>query len=173
MIIIENMQKIDNKGKFLVGFILLTIPAKALAMCPVCTIAVGAGLGLSRWFGIDDTVSGIWIGGLMVSLIFWTMDWLNTKKIHFKFQTILVVLGYFVLIVVPLMFLSHPDNTLWGIDKIMLGVSVGSIGFLIAGQTYQYLKKKNNNQAHFPFEKVVLPVSTLILLSIIFYLLTK
>jgi hypothetical protein len=167
------MQKIDNITKFLIGLVLLIIPAKAWAMCPVCTIAVGTGLGLSRWFGIDDTVTGLWIGGLMVSLVFWTIDWLKTKKIHFKFQTIIVTLGYFLFIVVPLIFLSHPDNTLWGIDKIMLGIAVGSIGFLIAGKTYQYLKKKNNNKAHFPFEKVVLPVSSLILLSIIFYLLTK
>jgi hypothetical protein len=36
----------------------------ASAICPLCTIAVGAGVGLSRWIGVDDAVTGLWIGGL-------------------------------------------------------------------------------------------------------------
>jgi len=32
---------------------------KALAVCPICTVAVGAGVGLSRWLGIDDTINWI------------------------------------------------------------------------------------------------------------------
>ena len=40
---------------------------KALALCPVCAIAVGAGIGVSRWLGVDDTITGVWVGGLIVS----------------------------------------------------------------------------------------------------------
>jgi hypothetical protein len=35
------------------------------------------------------------------------------------------------------------------------------------------LKQKNGGKAHFPFEKVVLPVAPLIILSVIFYFVTK
>jgi len=56
---------------------------KALAVCPICTLAVGAGVGLSRWLGIDDTISGLWVGGLIVSLIYWTIDWLGEEKYSF------------------------------------------------------------------------------------------
>ncbi len=35
----------------------------AQAICPICTIAVGAGVGFSRYLGIDDTIAGLWIGG--------------------------------------------------------------------------------------------------------------
>lgn len=61
---------------------LLTI-GSAYAICPICTIAVGAGVGLSRWLGVDDTISGIWIGGLAISSIWWTINWLNSKHIRF------------------------------------------------------------------------------------------
>ncbi|MBU2028952.1 hypothetical protein KJ761_03645, partial [Patescibacteria group bacterium] len=69
------------------------------AICPVCTIAVGAGVGFTRYLGIDDTISGLWIGGLTVSIIMWTINWLNKKNIHFKGRKIITTLGYYLLIV--------------------------------------------------------------------------
>ncbi|MBU2577676.1 hypothetical protein KKA69_02480 [Patescibacteria group bacterium] len=41
------------------------------AVYPVCTITVGAGLGISRWLGIDDSIPGLWIGGLILSSGLW------------------------------------------------------------------------------------------------------
>ncbi len=32
-------------------------------MCPVCSISIGVGVGLCRYLGIDDLISGVWIGG--------------------------------------------------------------------------------------------------------------
>ena len=42
------------------------------AVCPVCTVAVGAGLEGMRLLGVDDVITGIWAGGLTLSLFFWT-----------------------------------------------------------------------------------------------------
>ena len=62
-------------------FTLLALTSKqALAVCPVCTIAVGVGLGISRWLGIDDTVTGVWVGGLIVSSGLWMGNWIISKK---------------------------------------------------------------------------------------------
>jgi len=42
---------------FLLFLILSLILANnAIAVCPVCTLAVGVGLGLSRWLKIDDLI---------------------------------------------------------------------------------------------------------------------
>lgn len=38
----------------------LIFAKKALAVCPICTVAVGAGVGLSRCLGIDDSITGLW-----------------------------------------------------------------------------------------------------------------
>src|SRR3972149_8560098 len=98
-----------SKVVFLLGF--WALPSAAYAMCPVCTVAVAAGIGLSRWLGVDDTITGLWIGGLIVALIWWTINWLNKKNIRFKGRKILVVIGYLVLIILPLHFMKilwHP-----------------------------------------------------------------
>lgn len=147
-----------------------------LAFCPVCTIAVGAGVGFSRWLGIDDTISGVWVGGLTVSISMWTVNWLKKKNVKFKGRTIATLAFYYALIVVPLYFMGiigHPYNRIWGMDKLVLGVVVGSIIFALTGAWYQYLKKRNGGHAHFPMQKVAMPLASLIILSFVFYFLTK
>lgn len=157
------------------AFFLLRAAAVS-AICPVCTIAVGAGVGLAQWLGIDDIISGIWIGGLTVSMIAWTINWLDKKKWNFKSYKTTIVAAYYLLIVAPLYYsglIGHPYNKFWGVDKILFGIVVGSIVFISAVRLYEYLKKKNNGHAHFAFQKVVMPVGFLLLASLLFYLLTR
>jgi len=159
----------------------LLFAKKALAVCPLCTIAVGAGVGLSRWLGIDDTICGLWIGGLTVSLITWTIDWLGKKNIRFKGIKIITILSYYLLILSPLYFtgiLGNPKNSLLcfcGLyfDKLTLGVITGSIAFWFGAEWYFYLKEKHGGKAYFPFQKVLMPIFPLIILSIIFYFLIR
>jgi len=156
----------------------LIFAKKALAVCPICTVAVGAGIGLSRWLGIDDSITGLWIGGLIVSMIAWTISWFAKKNINFKGKNAIIVIGYYLLIIAPLYFMRTIGNPLdslcgCGLDKLLLGIIVGSSAFWFGASWYYFLKKKNNEHAYFPFQKVVMPISPLIVLSIIFYFLTK
>lgn len=149
---------------------------QAKAICPICTIAVGAGIGLSRYLGIDDSVTGLWIGAFVVSLIMWTIAWFNKKNWHFKGRIIITTIAYYAMVVGPFYYtdiIGHPLNTLWGIDKLVLGTIIGSIAFLIGGWLYIFTKAKNNNKALFPFQKVVFPVVPLIILSVIFFFITR
>lgn len=171
-------------------FGLAALPAKAV--CPVCVVAVGAGLGLSEYLGIDDTLAGVWIGGLLVALVLWTINWLNKKnwltstrravlfpsRKRIDNQTlrdIAVFILYYGLTLWPLWtsnIIGLPDNRLWGVDKLLLGVTAGSLGFIGATFWYERIKKRRG-RAHFPFQKVAMPVGALIILDIIFYFLTK
>jgi len=147
----------------------------ALAVCPVCTVAVCAGLGLSRWLGIDDTISGVWIGGVTVSFIFWTKSWLDRKHIRFPGRPILIAVGYYIMVLGPLYWLNvigHPLNVLWGMDKFLLGTIFGSVGFAISALSYEPFKRRHGGKAYFPFQKVIVPVAVLALLSLPFYFLT-
>ena len=156
------------------GFLAL-LPIKAYAMCPVCTVAIAGGVGLSRWLGVDDTVTGVWVGGLLVSMTFWTINYLNAKKIKFFAMNILIAVAYYLLTLIPLDYseiIGHPYNKIWGIDKLIVGIAIGTVVTVVAMSLYELMKRKNG-KAHFPFEKVVLPVSTLILVSGIFYFITK
>lgn len=153
-----------------------SIALPALAICPVCTVAVISGFGLSRYLGIDDTISGLWIGALTISFILWTIDWLERKKIKFFAKNWIVSGAYIAMLLIPLSYkdiIGHPLNSLYGIDRIIFGLIWGSSLFFLAHMLYQYLKKKNNGRAHFPYEKIVIAVAPLIIVSLIFYFLTK
>lgn len=161
--------------KILLFFLIFGIffASSALAQCPVCTIAVGAGVGLCRYLGIDDTISGTWIGGLLVSLILWTINWLNKKNIRFLFRKILVAFFYYAITIIPLYqmgIMGNPQNKTFGIDKLLFGIITGSIAFILSIVFNDFLKKKNQGKAYFPFQKVVIPILFLTITSLIHWL---
>jgi len=152
----------------------LLLGTSAKAVCPVCAVAVGAGVGFSRYLGIDDTITGVWVGGLVLAMSLWTIDWLDRKKIQFNGRAFITTLAFYALSVLPLYWMGimgHPGNVFFGVDKILLGVLVGSAVFLASVSWYEDLKKKNGGHAYFPFQKVAMPVGALLAASLLFYLL--
>lgn len=153
----------------------LLLPLKAAAMCPVCTVGVIAGLGIAEKYGINDIITGIWFGGLIVSLSGWTINWLKSRKWGFPGYKMLSVAFYYAAVILPLYWkgkIGHPFHTYWGVDKLILGILLGSIFFMLGALVYEYFKRKNG-KALFPFSKVVFPITPLIILTVIFYFLTK
>ena len=71
---------------------ILLFAATADAVCPVCTIAIGAGLESMRILGVKDVLTGIWAGGLTVSLIGWTANYMKNHNVKNAFWYILNVL---------------------------------------------------------------------------------
>jgi hypothetical protein len=162
-------KKILFLGLLIPGFFWASI---AKAVCPVCVVVVGAGLGLSRWFGVDDTISSLWIGALLWAISVWTVSWVKTKTWNFKYSSIVIFLAYYILVLVPLYtvdVIGHPLNTIFGIDKIIFGTIIGTLVIWGATVLHNYLKTKNNGKSFFNYQKVVLPVAVLLIASIIFY----
>lgn len=160
---------------FTIHYSLFTPPVKAV--CPVCTVAVAGGLGLSRYFGIDDSIIGIWSGGLMVSLTLWTVDWLSkrnwafTKKLSNQVTKILAFLFWISLTYPPLFatgVIGHPFNTILGIDKLVFGSILGLFAFLLGVWGDKKVREIKGKQL-FNFQKVVFPVVSLTILSLVLY----
>lgn len=154
------------------NFLVLSNPLSIRAFCPVCTIAVGAGLGVSQQLGIDDVITSLWIGGLLVSMSLWLIEWLDKKKIRFLFRKPLIFILMYGLVIWPLsasLVIGASFNTLWGVDKVLLGIIIGTFGFIFGYILSTVLTKRNNDTVYFPFQKVVLPLSMLIILSLIFF----
>src|SRR3972149_2875924 len=158
-------------GLFVISYSLLVRTAQAV--CPICTVAVAAGRGLSRWLGIDDAVTSIWIGGLVLSSSFWLIDFLRKKKPEFsisKFQFPIIFLMY-AIVILPLWsagIIGHPFNTILGIDKILFGTTVGSVFFLLGIWADKKVRAIKGKQL-FPFQKVVFPVVLLAIISLLLY----
>ncbi|MDL2295417.1 hypothetical protein LJC18_01210 [Lachnospiraceae bacterium OttesenSCG-928-E19] len=156
--------------------LMLALPAiiaggAAHAVCPVCTIAVGAGLEGARMLGVDDIITGIWAGGLTLSLFFWTASWLKKRGVNSAFWQIIVpfVMYYALLGCVYLL----PDIkfgacTLWGIDKLLLGIIVGTIVFWAGAILHSKLKQRNGGRVYFKFQKVIIPILCLLIASGVF-----
>jgi hypothetical protein len=143
-----------------------------MPVCPICTIAIAGGVGLCRYLGIDDLISGAWIGALLFSLFLWTIEWLNKKKVKFLFRKPLVFIFWYGLTIFPLMkigIIGHPQNKFLGIDKLIFGIFSGTVVFLFSILFENYLRKKNQGKAYFKFQKVLIPILFLIILSLIFW----
>lgn len=156
----------------------VALPAQAV--CPVCTGAVVVGLGISRWLGVDDSITGLWIGGLLVMLSLWTINWLKKREITWPLKWPLKELTIWLLYIVFLfggLYLygafGHPLNKLWGIDKLLLGMLIGVGATYGIVNLYYWLKKRNNNKSHFPFQRTTMTLTNLIILSAIFYFISK
>lgn len=150
-------------------------------MCPVCTLAVGAGLGLSRYLGIDDAISGIWAGALVISVSFWFSNWLkkkNYKFLQFINENYLIYLSVIIWVAftyIPLWkigIIGHPFNVIWGIDKLIFGGVIGAGVSLLAVYTDKKVRKIKGSQ-FFNFQRVVFPIAFLLISSLIIWIITK
>ena len=147
------------------------LSAVAQAVCPLCTLAVSAGVGLTQYLGIDDLITGLWLGGLLASLTLWSSEWLKRRNNAYSLRhTILLTIGwfgscYFALWIAG--YLGHPLNRLWGVDRLLLGTIMGAVTFVLVYLGYLWLKFYYGRPL-FPFQKVVMPVVALLGLSFLF-----
>jgi hypothetical protein len=142
-------------------------------MCPVCTVTVVAGLGLSRFLGIDDLLTSIWIGGFILSFSFVMTEWVKKKwpKFNPKYYYLPMFILMYLFVLVPFKMngtIGLSGNTLWGMDKIVLGIIIGSIVFMI-GVAADKLQRKKYEKIFFPYQKVIFPVAALLISSVIFW----
>lgn len=136
-------------------------------MCPVCTVTVVAGLSISRYFGIDDLLTAIWIGGFILSFSFVFHAWMIKKwpKTNTHSSLLITIVSMYLLGILPL--IKTPT-----IDRILYGVALGSLVFLLGVYADKFQRKKFD-KIFFPFQKVVFPVVSLIIATAIAYFFTK
>lgn len=166
----------NTKIKYLLLGIPFLFSSKAYAMCPVCTLAVGSAVVLLEKYGVDNIVSGFWIGGLLISSSLMTINWLRKKELSSALIELEIFILFYLSIIIPFhhkLIIGNPTKMIWGMDKTFLGIGIGSVLFYLAGIWYQKIKERNGGHAQFPFQKVVVPISPLVILSIVFYFITK
>jgi len=136
-------------------------------MCPVCTVTVIAGLGISRLLGIDDLVTSIWIGGFILSFSFIFYNWLIKKwpKLKATYGLYITIILMYAMALLPLA--KTPT-----ISRILYGTAVGS-GVFLLGVYADKIQRKKFKKIFFPFQKVIFPVLALLITSIIFFFITK
>lgn len=140
-------------------------------VCPVCTVAIAGGVGLLRMWGVDDIISGLWVGGLVLSMSLWLVDWLEKRNIRFKYETSVVTAMMYALTLLPMFYTGMIGgaayNMIFGLDKLVVGIVFGSFVFLSGVVFDRYLRSINGGKVVFYYQKVILPVSFMVIASII------
>ncbi|MDR0449377.1 MAG: hypothetical protein LBG89_02875 [Rickettsiales bacterium] len=161
--------------KLFLSLIAFLMATNAHAVCPVCSVAMGGGLIFAREFGIDDVITGLWFGALTLSMAMWLANYMRRRGVTKSWPYVLDLVGFYAL-TFSVYFLPDVQwgaYTLWGIDKLFLGIITGSVLFWLSAFSYSKMKKNNGGHALFPFQKVVMPIAILGAASVIFWLITR
>ncbi len=149
-------------------FLNYVIPV-SYAVCPMCTVAVGTSLGIFKLLGIDEAIAGIWFGGLLYSFSIPFAKWISKKiKISYDISLALSFLFIYGISLYPL--LQFGWVSLNEFFKLLIGVTSGTIGFIIGDQIESYIRSKNNGHIFMYYQKVLIPVSVLTFLSLLFFI---
>ncbi len=152
--------------------LLLSLPMKAMAnpACPICTIAVGASLGIAREMGLSDNIVGLWAGALFTLLGYWLIKWFEKKNWNFFGRDIILIalsismIGF--IYIKDIIYTPIPIMYIFYLDAFLFSTLLGALIVIVTSNLYTYMKIKNGGRSHFPFEKVLLPVIALILASL-------
>jgi len=164
----------------LVLLVLLFLIPAVYAHCPLCTAAVGAAAVSAKYYGMDLSIIGIFIGAFGVS----TGLWIGLKiKNYFKFQLPVIVLLSFLLTALPLLYISDEHiylpvlwigsagsffNKVYWINKILFGGIIGALASVLAYLLHVHVKKIRG-KVLFPFQGVVFTILSLAITSMVMY----
>lgn len=152
------------------------------AMCPLCVAGAAVGLSLARYYGLDDTVTGLWLGALVVSTALWITilirNMMRKRKIRFiPFQDVIVFIGIAAATIVPFYSagffngMTGMTDTIFGINKLVIGVVIGSIITFFGPPLSNFIKRRRKSV--FPYQTILLTLGLLAAFSLLFWYLTK
>ena len=154
-------------------FGLVPFGAMANPACPVCTIAIGAALPILHRWGIANDVAGLWFGAFLAIMGYWIIKFMDKRGWRFPGRNALVLtlsvasIGFAYLgkvVYSPCDYLGFLH-----VDSLLFGTVLGALLFIITEKIYDWMKARNGGHAHFPFEKVVLPIVVLSVASLILF----
>lgn len=151
---------------WLVLGLIYTLPAHANPACAVCTVGVAVGLEIARNLGVDDAVIAVWAGALLTLIGYWTILWFDKKGWNFKFRDpLIMVMSLSMIAGIYIKDLTYTPKPIliFYMDPFLFCTLLGSLILVYTLKFYQWMKAKNGGHAHFPFEKVVLPIAALAL----------
>ena len=156
---------------FVLALCLVSFKAFANPACAVCTVAVGASLEIARRMGVDDGVVGVWAGAFLLLLGYWMLKWMDKKGWRFAGRDFIILTSSVLMIL--FMYISQLTYTpkailIFWIDPFLFATICGALVLHYYSEFYQWMKRKNGGHAHFPFEKVVVPVVALCLTAWLF-----
>ena len=157
-----------------VGLFYFVTAKVVYAHCPLCVAGAAVGITLTRWVGVDDLITGIWIGGLLGSLSFWFSRILGQKN-SIYFSRLMVIFVYILVFILTLWsffkfnLIIRMDKIL-GYDKLTFGMFLGNVVFYLVDVLNSVIKMKNGKSL-FPYQSIVFSLGSMIIMSMFVYIL--
>lgn len=123
---------------------------------------------LAQKLGIDDLLVSIWISALNTAISFWLAPKLKLKLMKNPVILSLIMFGLTIFYFQFTNQLGVTTNRLLGVDKILLGQTLGLLAMFLGNFIYAFTKKNNGGKTIFPYAKVAFPVGFVLLLTLIF-----
>lgn len=139
--------------------------------CAVCTVAIASSLTIARKLGVDDSIIGLWSGALLAMLGYWTIRFMEKRNWTFfgykKFSMLICLAMIGGVYIKDLKYRPRIILEVFNLDPFLFSTLMGF--FLLIGGVnfYAWMKAKNGGHAHFPFEKVVVPIALLAFVNFI------
>lgn len=156
---------------FTISYLLLAVPT--YAQCPVCIVTVGGGMILAKKLGIDDFLVSLWISGLNTAISFWLATKIKNRFFGNPIILSVLMLGLTFSYFIFTDQIGSTGNQILGLDKIVFGQSLGLLIWLLGIFIDRKSRVLNGGKILFPYQKVVFPISILIIFTVVFKLIFK
>lgn len=145
---------------------LIALPA-AMAHCPLCTVATGAAVSAARFYGVDDALMGVLIGGFVISSALWLQNVCKRRGwIFFPGQGLALVVLSLLLTIVGFkagnLFVSATPQLL-GMPRLLSGMLIGSVASVGGYGVHEYIRRLNNGKNHVALQGMAFMLAALFL----------
>lgn len=163
----------------MIGMVMTILLAKTVnAHCPLCTAGIAAVAGSATYFGVSKTVIALFVGAFGVSTGLWVAR--SIKKEYSRFQKWGIIVGSFVLTVVPfssLLYVLYPLqisltgeygsllNRTYLLNASLVSSIVG--GLIVAMVPLVSNKITDVRDRHVPFQGIGLTLIALVVAGVI------
>lgn len=161
--------------KFIIIFVFLftvLFPKEISAHCPLCVAGAGVGISLSKYLGIDDSITGVWIGAFLGAVSFWTVSFIR-RRWKLSFLKPLIYLLIFISSIwsfYSFNLVNKHAGDIFGIDKLTFGIVTGGLLFYFIDIADDLLIKKKG-KVYFPYQRIIVSLGSMAFLSFAIYIL--
>lgn len=151
---------------------LTAMAGKAFAnpACAVCTVAIAGSLTIARKLGVDDCVVGVWVGAMLAMIGYWSIRFVEKRKWTFKgYKAFWMAVSLSLVGFVYVKDLTYTPDVIgiFYMDSFLFTTLLGAAVLIFSMHFYAWMKAKNGGHAHFPFEKVVVPIVLVLATSVL------
>ncbi len=147
------------KKLFFVFVSFLFLSSAAFAHCPLCVGATGMAVATARFYGINDMITGLFVGVFMLSTALWVHIALkkrNKGKNYVPLQAPAIIISSILMMLVTFYFTGNWAGTMFGMSTIVVGTLIGSFVSSVTFLLHDLFRAMNNNRNYVPFQPILL-----------------